>query len=525
MQDYISNVKERVQLREGTSSLEKILTSLYIYGRLSNKDLSKKVFLPIPVVTAIKKEFIKEGIMIQDRGIQLTELGRQYVEKKLGYEGLDIELYKNLMNSEESRYDMISELCEEYTDIYDNRPQVNVEIDQALGTVETAFKRAMLCLEKETLINKKILCVGDDDFISVALGLLLKRLYKKLSCSKKMLSVFDIDERIVENINSLAEEYGLPIEALHMNLRDPLPINYASCFDAFFTDPPYTMDGLSLFLSRGISALKKEKGLKVFLSFGQKPINEVLEMQEIIGKHGLVINNIMKGFNHYNGAALLGSFSEMLILETTDSLKTIVQLDETYKEKIYTADFRNHVSVYECKNCKHTFKVGKEQEIRTIEELKKSTCPYCGENTFILQKNRHVENEVEGGKKSLGQHVLADFFECDVDVLGDVDRVKEYMHQAARRANATIVTEEFHKFNPWGVSGAVIIMESHLTIHTWPEYGYAAVDIFTCGKSLLLWEALSYLKEKLGCKKMEYNEILRGKFKMNRYTLGVEKEQ
>ena len=87
------------------------------------------------------------------------------------------------------------------------------------------------------------------------------------------------------------------------------------------------------------------------------------------------------------------------------------------------------------------------------------------------------------------------------------------MHEAAEKANATIVSEKFHTFNPWGVSGVIIIKESHLTIHTWPEYKYAAVDLFTCGDTLDLRTAMQYLEEKLGCKKMEFNDISRGLLK------------
>ena len=84
-------------------------------------------------------------------------------------------------------------------------------------------------------------------------------------------------------------------------------------------------------------------------------------------------------------------------------------------------------------------------------------------------------------KVNLGQHVLAEFFECDPNILNSNDKVEKYMIDAALECGATIVQKCFHMFNPYGVSGVVIISESHLAIHTWPELGYAAVDLFTCG--------------------------------------------
>jgi len=112
--------------------------------------------------------------------------------------------------------------------------------------------------------------------------------------------------------------------------------------------------------------------------------------------------------------------------------------------------------------------------------------------------------------KRLGRHILVEFYNCDKDVLNNYDLIEEYMNEAAIKANATIVQSVFHLFNPWGVSGAVVIQESHLTIHTWPEYGYAAVDLFTCGEDVNPWVAFDYLKDMIKADKYETTEIDRG---------------
>ncbi|MDS1029103.1 adenosylmethionine decarboxylase [Bacillota bacterium LX-D] len=112
--------------------------------------------------------------------------------------------------------------------------------------------------------------------------------------------------------------------------------------------------------------------------------------------------------------------------------------------------------------------------------------------------------------EQLGRHILAEFYNCDELILNDHALIEKYMKEAAIEANATIVQSVFHMFNPWGVSGAVIIQESHLTIHTWPEYGYAAVDLFTCGESVDPWIAFDYLSKALAAEKTETYEISRG---------------
>ncbi len=84
----------------------------------------------------------------------------------------------------------------------------------------------------------------------------------------------------------------------------------------------------------------------------------------------------------------------------------------------------------------------------------------------------------------LGQHSLFDLHDCDVAKLADRDVVREAMMEAVRQSGGTIVAEVFHQFSPHGVSGVVVIAESHLTIHTWPERSFAAVDLFTCSTTL-----------------------------------------
>ncbi|MBU5484630.1 adenosylmethionine decarboxylase [Clostridium sp. MSJ-11] len=112
--------------------------------------------------------------------------------------------------------------------------------------------------------------------------------------------------------------------------------------------------------------------------------------------------------------------------------------------------------------------------------------------------------------EQLGRHIMVEYYNCDKEILNNYEKIEKYMVQAAKEAKATIVTSTFHMFNPWGVSGAVIIQESHLTIHTWPEYNYAAVDLFTCGDEVNPWDAFEYLERKLKAEKTDYAEVSRG---------------
>ncbi|MBI3132690.1 MAG: adenosylmethionine decarboxylase [Acidobacteria bacterium] len=116
--------------------------------------------------------------------------------------------------------------------------------------------------------------------------------------------------------------------------------------------------------------------------------------------------------------------------------------------------------------------------------------------------------------EAVGRHMLVEFTGCDGDRLTDLAFISEAMLQAAREAGATILTHRFHRFSGpeggQGVSGAVIISESHLAIHTWPEHGYAAVDLFTCGESVDPFKAHAVLRVALGAREDHTRILERG---------------
>jgi len=111
---------------------------------------------------------------------------------------------------------------------------------------------------------------------------------------------------------------------------------------------------------------------------------------------------------------------------------------------------------------------------------------------------------------SLGSHLLIELFDCDPDSLKHVSTVGNAMKESAVRSKATVVADSFHEFEPWGVSGAVIIQESHYTIHTWPEHGYAAVDLFYCGGAVHVNKAVDVLNERFKPGRIKFLIVRRG---------------
>ena len=127
-----------------------------------------------------------------------------------------------------------------------------------------------------------------------------------------------------------------------------------------------------------------------------------------------------------------------------------------------------------------------------------------------LKRDEHGFPLKDGGEPSLGSHLLIELIGCDGKTLEQEASVGSAMLDAAVRSEATVVTQSFHEFKPWGVSGAVIIQESHYTIHTWPEHGYAAVDLFYCGGTIYVHKAMDVLTERFKPGRMKFLVVRRG---------------
>lgn len=117
---------------------------------------------------------------------------------------------------------------------------------------------------------------------------------------------------------------------------------------------------------------------------------------------------------------------------------------------------------------------------------------------------------VDEGDPALGSHLLIELYGCPEPLLTRVSTVGEAMRNAADESEATTVATSFHEFEPYGVSGAVIIQESHYTIHTWPEHGYAAVDLFYCGGTIKVHRAIEVLQGRFQPSKMKFLVVRRG---------------
>jgi len=112
--------------------------------------------------------------------------------------------------------------------------------------------------------------------------------------------------------------------------------------------------------------------------------------------------------------------------------------------------------------------------------------------------------------QSLGNHLIVELYDCPGEVINDARVVEKALIEAVRISGARMIQSVVHEFNPHGISGVIVIEESHFSVHTWPEYGYCALDIFTCGDEIDYYSALQYLKTEFEAKNLSVTEMKRG---------------
>jgi predicted methyltransferase len=213
-------------------------------------------------------------------------------------------------------------------------PSPRVELDQCHCTVETKLRRVLALHEADALVGRRILVLGDDDLVSLAIASVVRRFGSARTIAN--LTVVDIDPAVVRFLRKgLARAY-FPASCLRHDLRDPLPPVLCGAFDTVVTDPPYTVAGGKLFLSRAADALRE--GGKVFLSFGATRAEVAFSVQRELTAMGLAIEALVPDFNRYVGAGVLGGTSHLYRLRASGSLRPLVS--GRFEGPLYTAESR-----------------------------------------------------------------------------------------------------------------------------------------------------------------------------------------
>ena len=378
-EDLLERVAEATSLREGKEGVAQVLRIVYSAQRITLKDLSRKSGLPVPVLAAVRGELEKARILDRRAGLVLTEQGHRFVQDHLQIT---------------TRYDPTCPMCrgrrlvvnedlcpavQRLERYFRQSPSVDVTLDQAPCLPESSMRRALYMYHSGALEGKKVIILGDDDLVSLAIGLLGQALGSHVLTRR--LTVVETDQRWIDLVQSVSNAENLEIECVQHDLRDPLPEGLRQQFDTFETDPPYTKQGMTLFVSRAIRALEPGYGQQGFLSFGFKSPGEMLDVHLNLVTMGLVAREVIPAFNDYQGASILGGSSQMIHLVTTEATEPLA-LDSRYGDPIYTGESSPTTRLYVCTQCRKDYKVGQGHPLATIESLKAAGCAQCGNARF-----------------------------------------------------------------------------------------------------------------------------------------------
>jgi predicted methyltransferase len=326
----VGAVTREVGLAEGPRGVRAVLTALARLEPVSIRVLARAVDLPVPIVAAICGELRRHGIVAEERPAQLTVAGRRRFSRAGTLDldtvcpacgGRGIALPENVVH-----------LRRGLARVAEAAPAARTELDQCHCTPKTTLRRVLALHAAGAIAGQRILLLGDDDLISLALARFVTRFGSGEVIEE--LTVLDVDERL---LGFVAEELGdapFPCDFVHADLRDPLPSELTCRYDTVVTDPPYTEEGARLFLSRAAEALAGE-GSTVFLSFGSRRPGAQLELQRTIVESGLEIRALTRDFNDYVGAAVLGGTSHLYQLRATASVEP--PLRGRFTGELYTA--------------------------------------------------------------------------------------------------------------------------------------------------------------------------------------------
>ena len=420
----LDRISRKAEVAEGPEAVRQVLREVFRHRKISTKELARYVELPVPVVAAIRRELEREELLARNGGASLTPKGAAFAKEQLGLTFRQKLRCPTCHGQSIKIPDDFLPLLPRLTQHLNRRPHPLPWLDQAHGTPETALLRALFMLEEDDVEGRRILFLGDDDFTSVAVGLLHAAVE---------LTVVDLDARLFEAIRAISKDEDFLVTCIEHDVRKPLPSRLLGKYDVIFTDPPYTLPGVTLFVSRGITALRPGKGASVYLAFAHQPPGKMLGLQKALNAMGLAIAEQIPRFNRYIGAEMFANTTFLMRLETSE--KTQPLLNDTFDGKLYTGEVTPTVRTYEC-SCGLQVNVGTTESIRTVEDLKSQGCPRCGRTKgFTLVKKQKLRDVIHGALEMRG-------FEWD-----DFPVVLDFEREIARKSfpEAPILDLEYHR--------------------------------------------------------------------------------
>jgi predicted methyltransferase len=316
----VREVADAVGLAEGEHGVKTVISALARLEPVSIRNLSRAAELPVPIVAAICGELRKRSVVSQRRPARLTGTGRRLFSN--GALGLRTRATCAACGGREIVVpDGLSALVRDIANTTRRTPPPRLDLDQCHCTVETKLRRVLALHEADALVGRRILLLGDDDLTALALAGAVRRLGSAATIAQ--LTVIDVDPEVIHFIRTELDGAPFPVSCLEHDLAEPLPAELLRSFDTVVTDPPFTVPAARLFLSRAVDALAGP-GANVFFSFGSRRPEASFHVQQAIFELGFVIRRLIRDFNEYVGAGVLGGTSHLYHLVATSQARPTV---------------------------------------------------------------------------------------------------------------------------------------------------------------------------------------------------------
>ncbi|MGE5140966.1 MAG: adenosylmethionine decarboxylase, partial [Rudaea sp.] len=354
--------------------------------------------------------------------------------------------------------------------VLQRRPPAVSSYDQGALTSDSVFRRLASMYARGDVAGRRILLLGDDDLLSIALA---------LTGLPREIVVVEIDERLCEFIREIARERGLVIRVIQHDVREKMPADLHGVFDTFVTDPTETIQGLLLFVEKGLSTLAPGPNHTAY--FGITQIEASLHKWNIWERH-LLQNNAVAFTQISEPFSLYAKGAEPVSVPQIDFPPLSVPPDqpwyrssffrlETLDEFVPPPDFDTNPrdELY--------------QDAQSLDEAWAMLASGNGRSPLEIPEQylRESAARAAAATQGLGRHVIAEFWDCANET--PMQALDTAIEDAVRSERATLLDLNIRKFYPQGFSAVALLAESHLSLHAWPELGYVALDVFTCGQA------------------------------------------
>jgi N4-bis(aminopropyl)spermidine synthase len=373
-----AEVAAAVGLAEGPAGVADVLRVIARHEPVAAREVSRRAELPVPIVVAVCNELRKRGVVDRARPVQLTTAGRVSLT---GHEtpGAGHAEITGQCPACDGLGTVVPDALAGLTGLLEQAalgaPAAKLELDQTHCTPDTKLRRVLRMHEAGALAGQRVIVLGDDDLVSVALAVFAA--HAGPAATPRRVAVVETDPDLAAYLRRRLADSGMAAEVIEHDLREPLPGPLLRGFDVACTDPPYTVAGAELFLSRAVSALAPGAGGHVFFSFGARRPEETLGTQRMLADLGLAVRSLVPGFNTYTGAGVLASTSNLYHLRTTAGSEPVIT--GSYTGPLYSADMRvSATRPYRCAGCGAVTQVGPGSSWPTIAQLKAAGCPQCG---------------------------------------------------------------------------------------------------------------------------------------------------